>query len=160
MKFKFTHQFALPPGDLFHFHENPENLALLMRNRHTFTLVSHEGSIRPSCVTTVAERFCAFRLKMAFEHYLYECPLRFGERQITGLFSKFEHVHEFTKNPDGGTTLTDLLEVRLPWWLGGEQAMKYIVAPRLREVFAYRRVELERLIADGTIERLLSDASY
>jgi len=83
---------------------------------------------------------------MTFRHFLHEPPLRFGEGLIKGVFSKYEHIHEFLP-ADPGAVVRDILDVRLPWYLGGELAMRLVVAPRLRRFFAYRYGELDTLFA-------------
>jgi ligand-binding SRPBCC domain-containing protein len=79
-----------------------------------------------------------------------EPPTRFGEGQVRGPFARFAHVHEFEPRP-GGTLLRERLEVRLPWWLGGEAAVRWIVAPRLRRYFAARHDRLARLAVAGAL---------
>lgn len=67
-----------------------------------------------------------------------------------GPFKKFEHIHEF--EPAGSRSiLRDLLEVRLPWYLGGSLVVKLLIAPRLRRFFAFRYAELERLIRERVV---------
>jgi ligand-binding SRPBCC domain-containing protein len=155
MKLQFTHEFPVAAAELFAFHENPGNLGLLLTNWLHFKLLRHAGSIRPNSVTIVQEQFCSVPFTLEFEHFVYEPPRRFGERQIRGLFRKFQHIHEFVPTPSG-TKLTDHLDVQLPWYLGGDVGVRLIVAPRLRKLFAFRHRELERLIANGAVSRALS----
>ena len=85
---------------------------------------------------------------MTFEHFLLEAPARFVERQVRGPFARFEHVHTFT--PDAaGTTIVDEVDFATPWYLGGRLADRWIVAPRLRRFFEFRREAYRRLGAGG-----------
>lgn len=152
MHFEFERRFLLPRERLFAFHENPDNLALLMQSWPTFRMVSHSGHIGPGAITEVRERMGPVWVSMTFEHFLYEPPDRFGERQVRGPFQQFVHVHEFLL-AGGGTLLRDRIDLRLPWYLGGELAMRLLVAGRMRRFFAYRHAELERLIHEGVVER-------
>jgi ligand-binding SRPBCC domain-containing protein len=150
---EFEHVFGVPVERLFAFHMTPGNLALLQRGWPTFRMVAHDGHIRVGSVTRVQERIGFVWVPLTFEHFLYEPPYRFGEHQVRGPFAKFEHVHEFVPT-ESGTLLRDVLDVRLPWYLGDELAMKLFVAPKLQNFFAYRHVELERFIRAGVLERM------
>ena len=148
MKLQFEHFFDVPAEELFAFHENPDNLALLLRGWATFRMVANDGHIRVGSITRVQERIGLVWVGITFEHFVYEPPRRFGERQVGGPFKRFEHIHEF--EPAGSSTiLRDLLEVVLPWHLGGNLLMKLVVAPKLRRFFAFRHAELERLFREG-----------
>jgi ligand-binding SRPBCC domain-containing protein len=64
---------------------------------------------------------------------------------IPGPFARFIHRHVFVE--DGSATLViDELEVGLPWWLGGEPALRLMVAGHLRAAFVQRQSELVRLV--------------
>ena len=83
-----------------------------------------------------------------FEFFRFEPPTRYCERQIRGLFLRYQHEHEFV--PDGDATLMrDHIDVELPWWLGGALATRMVVARRLRRFFAYRHRALDALLAQG-----------
>jgi ligand-binding SRPBCC domain-containing protein len=150
MYLEFEHTFDMSAAELFAFHENPANLALLLRGWPMSRVVRHAGHIHLGAVTVVQERVGPFWVSMTFEHFLDEPPRRFGERLERGPFSKFEHIHEFV--PAGSRAiLRDRLEVSVPWYLGGWLTMKLLVAPKLRRFFAYRHAELERLIQEGAV---------
>src|SRR5206468_6451531 len=121
----------LPRERLLAFHANPGNLALLMRAWPTFRMVSHSGHIGPGAITRVRERIGPVWVSMTFEHFLYEPPYRFGERQVRGPFQHFVHVHEFLAAA-AGTLLRDRIDLRLPWYLGGEPTMRLLVTGRTR----------------------------
>ena len=119
-------------------------------------MVRNDGNIRVGSFTVVQEKLGGLPLRLTFQHFLFEPPVRFGERQVRGAFQKFEHVHEFSESAAGHTILTDVVDVRLPWWLGGELATRLFVAPRLRRFFEFRHCELERLIREGVVQRAFS----
>ncbi len=151
MKFRFEHTFETRAERLFAFHENPDNLTLLLQGWPTFRMIAHCGHIRVGAVTRVQERIGGIWISLAFEHFLYEPPRRFAERQVRGPFRVFEHVHEF--EPLGTSTIVrDRLDVRLPLYLGGELAITLWVAPKLKRFFQYRHAELERLVRAGAVD--------
>lgn len=149
MKFTFEVLVEFPTEKLFAFHEIPDNLSLLLRGWPSFRMISNSGHVRVGAITRVEERMALIPVRMSFRHFLYEPPHRFGESLFQGPFLKYEHIHEF-KPSDSGTFVRDLLDVRLPWYLGGELAMKLIVAPRIRRFFSYRHAELPRLFGVKT----------
>lgn len=150
MKLRFEQQIALDREAVFRFHENPSNLTLLMEHWTAFRLIDHEGTIHPGMKMHVAERLGPFWIPMTFEHFLYEPPYRFGERQFKGPFRKCQHVHEFVETPDG-TTIIDHLDVELPWWMGDGFAMRLLVGPRIRRLFAFRKQAYLSLEQSGRI---------
>lgn len=150
MKLYFEHLFDAAAVDLFAFHENPGNLVVFLRGWTTFRMVSNEGHIRVGSVTRVKERIGPLWIPMTFEHFLYEPPRRFGERQVRGPFKKLEHVHEF-ESRGSRTILRDSLEVVLPWYLGGSLALRCFVARKFRRFFAYRHAEMDRRLKAGKL---------
>lgn len=136
---------------VFAFHQDPEHLELLHRGWASFRMIHHDDSLyrgsRTWFETTIAG---ILPVAMGFEHSVYEPPYRFGEQLIHGPFSKFIHLHEFDE-VTAGTTVRDLLEVELPWYYGGEQAMKLLVAPMLRRAFKLRGEALLKCAQNGSI---------
>jgi ligand-binding SRPBCC domain-containing protein len=145
---RFAQSVAAPRESLFEFHANPANLALLLEGWDGFALLSHDAGIRPGSRTHLRQTMGPWAFAMTFEHFLCEAPIRFGERQVRGPFARFEHVHTFT--PDAaGTTIVDEVDFATPWWLGGPLADRFIVAPKLRRFFEFRRGAYQRLATEG-----------
>ena len=113
-------------------------------------MLEHENTIRCGSIVRVAERVGPFWFPLTFEHFIYEPPYRFGERQIEGPFSKCEHIHEFIEEA-GGTKIIDHLDVELPMWMGGGLATRLLVAPRVRRFFAFRKKSYMSLYQSGRI---------
>jgi uncharacterized protein len=150
VKLSFEHSFDVAAAALFAFHENPGNLVAFLRGWTTFRMVANDGHIRVGSVTRVQERIGPLWIPMTFEHFLYEPPRRFGERQVRGPFKKLEHVHEF-ESRGSRTILRDSLDVILPWYLGGSFATRWIVVPKFRRFFAYRHAEIDRMLKAGKL---------
>lgn len=152
MKLEFERHIALPAPTLFSFGANPANLALLHEGLAPVRLIRHDGAVTPGRQTWVEAAVAGFLpIAMGFEHFLYEPPLRFGDRMIHGPFKRFEHVHEFAPVEDG-TLMRDHLQVELPWWYGGDLAMRLLVAPMMRRMFRQRGEAMVRLARSGAIE--------
>jgi ligand-binding SRPBCC domain-containing protein len=68
-------------------------------------------------------------------------PRYFADEQRFGPYRFWHHKH-FFREVDGGVEMRDLVHYALP--PGGGPVRRLLVAPRLREIFAYRREVLER----------------
>lgn len=151
MRFQFEQVIDLPRTVVFAFHEDPEHLELLHRGWAAFRLIHHDGHLHCGSKTwfetTIAH---ILPIVLGFEHIIYEPPHRFGEALIHGPFKKFIHLHEFDE-VNTGTMVRDILEVELPWYYGGEWAMKIFVAPSLQQAFQFRAAALLELAQSGVI---------
>jgi len=150
MILRFEQFLALDRESVFKYHETPANLVLLMEGWPAFRMLEHDGTIRCGSKVRVAERVGPFWIPLTFEHFIYEPPYRFAERQIEGPFSKCEHIHEFVEE-DGGTRIIDHLDVELPMWMGGGLATRLLMVPRLRRFFAFRKKSYASLLQSGKI---------
>ncbi len=153
MKLQFEQFLPLDIESVFRHHETPANLVRLMEGWPAFRMVEHEGRIDCGAKVHVAERVGPFWVRMTFEHFIYEPPYRFAERQIKGPFRKCEHIHEFVEEA-GGTKIIDHLEVELPMWLGGSLATRILVAPKLQQMFAFRKKAYLSLHNGGKISTI------
>ena len=148
MKFRFEQQLALDRKSVFQYHETPAHLMLLMQGWPTFRMLDHDGTICCGSKIRVAGRVGPFWVPLTFEHFIYEPPYRFAERQIEGPFRRFEHIHEFVEDV-GGTKIVDHVDVELPMWMGGGLATRLFVAPKLRRFFDFRKKSYSSLYEDG-----------
>ena len=151
MKLRFEQFVAVARPALFAFHSDPANLAVLLRGYRNFELLSHEGHIRPPARVRTRQSVWGLRHELVFEQFLLEPPLRFGERQVEGPFARFEHVHEFAE-ARGGTTIVDLVDFALPWYLGGPLVEPLVAATELESFFAFRRAAYQRLVATKALQ--------
>jgi ligand-binding SRPBCC domain-containing protein len=151
VNFRFACQLHAPVASVFAFHEDPEHLTMLWRNRRDFRLLRHDGNIKPGSETWVEQTIGILPIVLGFRHVLYEPPFRFGERQIHGPFKTFYHEHAFA-GAGGGTKVTDILDVEWPAHLGGALAMRRLIEPRLRAFFAFRRAAYAALVLEGRFD--------
>jgi len=135
---------------LFRFHENPANLAVLHEGMPGFRLLAHQ--MDPCIARFVQTVFGVLPVVLQFRRVLFEPPYVFGEELTHGPFSRFRHEHHFESCTDG-LIVRDVLTCELPWWYGGELAVRALVAPQMDGVFAFRHKALRRLIDEGVIAR-------
>lgn len=64
-------------------------------------------------------------------------PHDFADEQLKGPYARWYHRHEFVEE-HGGTTMTDVVEYRLPFGPLGDLA-HWIVKRQLRRIFSYRQ---------------------
>jgi len=149
VNFRFETIVPFPLESVFAFHESAARLELLHLGRPKVRVLAHEPRVRVGGETWIEISLLGLvPLALGFRHTHFEAPTGFGERLIHGPFSWFVHNHEFAPAP-GGTLVRDLLEIRLPWYYGGETMMRTAVAPRLTRMFHERAEALNRLVENG-----------
>lgn len=74
-------------------------------------------------------------------------PRRFVDEQRFGPYRFWHHQHHFREIP-GGVEAADIVHYALP--PGGGAVRRALVAPRLREIFAFRKEALERTFGAWT----------
>ncbi len=137
MHFHFEQIVPLPQSTVFAFHEDAEHLGLLHREWAAFRMIRHCG-LRPGCETWFEVNFARIMpVALGFEQIQYQPPHCYSEKLIHGPFRKFCHLHEF-EAVDSGTAVRDLLEITLPWYYGGEWAMRFLIAPVIEQAFLLR----------------------
>lgn len=67
-------------------------------------------------------------------------PTRFVDEQTRGPFRSFRHEHSFEATPQGGTKMTDTIELASP--IFGVLAERLILVPYLRRLIASRNANL------------------
>jgi ligand-binding SRPBCC domain-containing protein len=134
--------------DLFRFHENPANLAVLHKGMPGFRLLAHQ--MEPCIARFVHTVYGVFPVVLQFLRCLFDPPQQFAEELTQGPFSRFRHEHHFER-ARGGVIVRDVLLCELPWWFGGEFVVRNFVKPEMNRVFAFRHRALRLLVSEGVI---------
>src|SRR5687767_9935358 len=149
MKFTFSKVLPLDRETVFAFFMNPRCLSVLHEKEKSIRVLRHGGTVKPGNETWAeVNAFGVLQVVLGFRHDLFDPPKRFGEGIIHGPFNRFLHVHEFVER-NGGTEIVDHLEITLPFYYGGEFAVKSLVAPGVNRSFLLRHRELDHLAASG-----------
>ncbi len=61
----------------------------------------------------------------------------FVDEQRFGPYSLWHHQHHF-REIAGGVEMTDIVHIRIPFWIIGDLAYAILVKSKLREIFSYR----------------------
>jgi ligand-binding SRPBCC domain-containing protein len=153
MRFHFEHVVRFPREILFRFFENPERLEVLHAGGSRVRVLAHETQLRVGAETWIEFTLAGcLPVVLGFRHTLFEAPFRFAEQAIHGPFSKFIHLHEFEPRADG-TLVRDSLEVRLPWYYGGESGVRHLLARYISNAFQHRAETLDQLVREGTMKQ-------
>ena len=134
--------------DLFRFHENPANLAVLHAGMPGFRLLAHQ--MEPCIARFVQTVYGVFPVVLQFLRCVFDPPYQFAEELTHGPFSRFRHEHHFECS-GGDVIVRDVLLCELPRWFGGEFAVRNFVVPEMNKVFAFRHHALRRLVAEDVI---------
>lgn len=68
----------------------------------------------------------------------------FVDEQRVGPYRIWHHQHFFKEIP-GGVEMTDIVDYRLPFGILGDLVHPFLVGPRLKHIFDFRRKKLEEL---------------
>lgn len=164
----FTHEtrLAVPRHEAFVWHERPGAFLRLAPPWEDIELISAGTGIG----NDVEVRFRVRLLGPLWQfwharHYGYVAGEQFADRQISGPFAHWEHVHRFEDTPDGGTVIRDRVEYRLPLEPLSGSVNALVVREKLRAMFAWRShvvagdLALHRRLAAAPMRVLISGAS-
>ncbi len=146
----FTRSTVVParPDDLFRFHENPHNLRHISPPGLRILEIRATETAHPGGEFTVAVRQGPLTLRWTGCWETVEAPRLLVDTGTRCPFAFWRHHHRFEPHPDG-TLLTDRVEFRLPWHLGGppgDLVCRWLVFPRL---FAARHAATRAWFAKG-----------
>lgn len=148
-KLSFTTEINAPAEYAFQWHERPGAFERLSPPWETLRVVRASGGIRDGGELV-------FQIRLApgvwqtwhAEHFGYEFPVQFCDRQLKGPFASWEHVHRLEPAGSGACVLRDMVKYRLPLEPFSKVAEKLVLSGKIESMFAYRRtktrIEIER----------------
>lgn len=140
---KFEQTLPIDQKQCWDFFSNPTNLDLITPPDMKFRIISellpeiHTGFR----IKYLIKPFPFYQVNWVTEIALSEAPERFIDVQQKGPFKIWEHTHEFIKIK-GGMRILDTVQYDLGYGFIGFVIDKWIVYPRLRYIFRYRRLKL------------------
>lgn len=111
--FKKESRVAVPAGRVFAWHARPGAFERLTPPWERVRLLSHEG-IRDGDRAVLELRRGPFRRRWVAVHEGYEEGRQFADRQESGPFAHWHHVHRFEPDGEDACTVVDEIEYRLP----------------------------------------------
>lgn len=125
--------------EAFAWHARPGALERLIPPWERVTLVRHEGGIADGAQVELVSRLGPLRLRWLAEHFGFDPPRMFRDRQLAGPFAFWEHTHAFEPaGPPGTCLLRDHVQYRIPGGWLGRLVVGRMVRSRLRRMFTYR----------------------
>ena len=121
------------PEELFRFHENPHNLRRISPPGLRVLEIRAGKTARPGEEFSIAVQRGPLTLHWIGRWETVEEPHLLIDTGVQCPFALWRHQHIFEPHPDG-SLLTDRLEFRLPWHLGGPAGdlfCRLVVFPRM-----------------------------
>jgi ligand-binding SRPBCC domain-containing protein len=147
MQFEHSSWIAAPVETVFDFHMRRDAIELLMLPDQKVQLVSREGGLEAGARVEFRIPLGPFWIRWVAHHIAYEGKRLFIDEQREGPFAAWVHAHRFDAE-NGGTRLTDSIELALPGGLLVEALAGWAVKRKLRKMFEYRH-EVTRRMCEG-----------
>ena len=149
MQFEHSSWIAAPVETVFDFHKRRDAIELLMPPDQKVQLVSREGGLEAGARVEFRIPIGPFTIRWVAHHIAYEENRLFIDEQREGPFAAWVHAHLF-KEENGGTRLTDSIELALPGGPLVEALAGWAVKRKLWKMFEYRH-EVTRRMCEGRI---------
>lgn len=135
-----------PLPEVFAFFARPENLAQLTPHGLGFELRSSDRQMRKGLVVEYRIR-PLLGIPIGWTSVIsdYAPDSHFEDVQLRGPYRRWRHVHRFSKEADG-TRVEDEVTYELPFGPLGDLVNRFLVRPRLEQIFGYRGAAMERLL--------------
>ena len=149
-RFSTTHRLALPTDEAWRFFSDPRNLERITPPEMGFTITSPPpgempDEVYPGLIVTYRVRpLLNVPVTWVTEITSVVEGERFVDEQRAGPYAMWHHEHHFASIP-GGTEMRDIVHYALPGGQIGDLVNHYVVASRVAEIFAHRRLVLDRL---------------
>ena len=140
-----TQQVARPLPEVFNFFSQAENLEELTPPWLSFKILKAEPRpVQQGTLIDYSLRVHGVPLRWRSEIVEWEPPHRFVDLQLRGPYKLWRHEHRF-EGRDGGTLISDTINLSLPLGFLGQIAYKIKVYSDLQEIFAFRREKVRAL---------------
>ncbi|MDU0344563.1 SRPBCC family protein [Microbacterium sp. KSW2-29] len=122
------------------------HVASMHGSRESATAGVTEGPMQLGDTVTFRARHGGIWFTMTARISEMDEPTRFVDEQTRGPFRSFRHEHRFDETPDGGTRMTDTIDLASPVF--GIVAERLILVPYLRRLIARRNAHLAASFAE------------
>jgi ligand-binding SRPBCC domain-containing protein len=143
----FKQQVSRPLPEVFDFFSRAENLEVLTPPWLNFKILEvNPQPIRQGTLIKYSLRVHGIPLRWTSEIVEWEPPHRFADLQLSGPYKLWRHEHRF-ETRDGGTLISDTINLALPLGILGELAYKIKVHSDVQGVFAFRENKIRTLFS-------------
>jgi ligand-binding SRPBCC domain-containing protein len=131
------------------FLSDPKNLKAITPDYMGFNILS--GADRPmfpgQLIQYIVTPIAGIKTKWVTEITHVRDKEYFVDEQRFGPYSLWHHKH-FLKEIEGGVEMEDIVDYKLPFGIIGQLFQPLLVAPKLKEIFTYRKQKLIELFGD------------
>ena len=146
MKFVKESRIAASPEEVFAFHEFPGALKQLIPPWEKVELESGGESLRVGTRVVLKSYLGPIPLRWIAEHFEYDPPRGFSDRQLTGPFARWEHRHRFLDDGAGGTILRDEVDYEVPLGAIGRFLGGGFIHRKLCRMFDFRHAITREMV--------------
>jgi ligand-binding SRPBCC domain-containing protein len=141
----FTQQVTRPLAEVFNFFSRAENLEELTPPWLNFKILKAEPQpVQQGTVIHYSLRLHGIPLRWTSEIVEWEPPHRFVDLQLRGPYKLWRHEHRFGAR-DGGTLISDTINLSLPFGFLGQIAYKVKVQSDVQEIFSFREGKIRSI---------------
>lgn len=131
------------------FLSDPKNLKVITPDYMGFNILS--GADRPmfpgQIIQYLVTPIAGIETKWVTEITHVSDKKYFVDEQRFGPYSLWHHKH-FINEIEGGVEMEDIIDYKLPFGILGELVEPFLVAPKLKEIFDYRKHKLNELFGE------------
>jgi len=135
--------------EAWQFLSDPKNLKAITPEYMGFNIIS--GADRPmfpgQLIQYIVTPIAGIKTKWVTEITHVSDLNYFVDEQRFGPYALWHHKH-FIKEIDGGVEMEDIIDYKLPMGFLGELVQPFLVAPKLKEIFDYRKQKLTELFGE------------
>lgn len=141
----FEQQVSRQLPEVFDFFSRAENLEVLTPPWLNFKVLEVKPQpIRQGTLINYSLRLHGIPVRWASEIAEWEPPHRFVDLQLRGPYKMWRHEHRF-ESRDGGTLISDTINLALPLGELGQLAYKIKIKSDVQEIFAFRKNKIRTL---------------
>ncbi len=144
--FERTQLMPIPLEQAWAFFSNPVNLAKITPASLDFNIVSKvpEHIYNDLKIEYTVKPLLGIPMTWISLIKDVDSPYQFVDEQLKGPYAYWHHVHIFSK-VEGGTMARDIVTYSVPFGIFSTFIQASIVAPKLNEIFEFRRQTIEKL---------------
>ena len=135
-------------AEAWDFFASPANLARITPPEMMFRITNGDGMqqiYEGMLISYTLYPFMMLPVQWETEITKVDKPFLFEDRQKSGPYESWHHLHHFREIP-GGVEMTDQINYVMPMDYFGDLVNTLIVSRRLAEVFTYRREKIEAIL--------------
>jgi ligand-binding SRPBCC domain-containing protein len=151
--FTLASKIAATPAELFHFHQDPNNLRALATPGMRLLDIQAAPTARPGEEFSVTVRQGPLTLRWTGRWEKVEPPHLLVDTGVRCPFRHWRHEHVFRPGVNGDSILTDRVEFALPWHRGGPAGDWFALNFVFPAMFAARHAATRDYFATGVSSR-------